>query len=140
MRITPGLTSLDLRVAESTANIHRTVMTAPLRHPSARPAVVVDAWAKPLFDPATRSYVGRPRRPQPGTLPDPLGRARVVAAQPLDTGLPVQLQPPRVIVDPWGFRLVTPAGRFKGALIGDRGGVRVNRLLAARHAADTRRL
>lgn len=111
-------------------------MTAPIRHGTNRPRLVVDAWSKRLFDPVSRTYVGRPAPPDPMAGIAVLGRERVVSAQPLGLGHPLQLERPRVIVDAWGMRLIDPQGNY----VGDRRGVWVNRMLSARRAHDTRRL
>lgn len=95
-----------------------------LRHPSARPSVVVDPAAFGVVDPA-RDFVGRP---------GPLGRERVLSALPLDPG-PALLSPPTVIRDPGAAFLADP----DGALIGV-AAVWVSRMLTARWTEDTRRL
>ena len=111
-------------------------MTAPIRHGTARPALIVDQWAKVLADPVSRTQVGRPGQTEPMAGIAILGRERVVSALPCGLGLPVQLERPRVIVDPWGMRLRDPQGNY----IGDRAGIWVNRLLGGMAVHDTRRL
>lgn len=104
-------------------------MTFPLRTPTSRTALTVDAWAFPLFDPVSKTYVGRPAPSPPG-----LGRGRVVSAIPLNGG-PQCLVPDRLVTDAWGFMLADPDGTIIG-----QPGVRVNRLLGARWSQDTRGL
>jgi hypothetical protein len=95
-----------------------------LRHPSSRPAVVVDPAAFGIVDP-TGGFLGRP---------GPLGRERVMSALPLDPG-PALLSPPTVVHDAGSSFLADP----DGALIGDPA-VWVGRMLTARWTEDTRRL
>lgn len=96
-----------------------------LRHPSARPAVVVDPAAFGIVDPASTTVVGRP---------GPFGRQRIVPVLPFESG-PALLAPPTVIRDPGAAYLADP----DGALIGV-AAVWVNRMLTARWTEDTRRL
>lgn len=95
-----------------------------LRHPSARPAVVVDPAAFGVVDPA-QSFVGRP---------GPLGRERCLFALPLDPG-PSLLCPPTVVHDPSSAYLADPDGTLIGVAA-----VWVGRMLTARSTEDTRRL
>jgi hypothetical protein len=90
-----------------------------------RPELVPDPWAFLLWDPATRTYVGRPGA---------LGRERVVSAIALNEG-PRQIEPDRIVNDRWGFGLADPAGNVIGEP-----GVRIDRLLSATWSQDTRRL
>jgi hypothetical protein len=94
-----------------------------LRHPSDRPAVVVDPAAFGVVDPSG-GFVGRP---------GPFGRERVMSALPLDPG-PCLLSPPTVVRDNGPAYLADP----DGALIGEPA-VWVNRMLTARWTEDTRR-
>jgi hypothetical protein len=57
-----------------------------------------------------------------------------VWALPVEGG-PVQVKVPRVIVDPWGFRLIDPDGNYIGSA-----GIWVNRMLGATKTTNTRRL
>jgi hypothetical protein len=93
-----------------------------LRHPSSRPAVVVDPAAYGVLDPLTPAIVGRP-----GPF------ERVMSALPLDPG-PCLLSPPTVVRDPGSAFLADP----DGALIGE-AAVWVGRMLTARWTEDTRR-
>jgi hypothetical protein len=66
------------------------------------------------------------------------GRERIVSALPLgeyDTG-PVQIDPPRMIVDPWGFLLVDPT---TNAVVG-KPALWCHRWLGSTITQDTRRL
>jgi hypothetical protein len=94
-----------------------------LRHPSDRPAVVVDPAAFGVVDPSG-GFVGRP---------GPFGRERVMSALPLDPG-PCLLSPPTVVRDPGSSYLADPDNN----LIGEPA-VWVNRILTARWVEDTRR-
>lgn len=96
-----------------------------LRHPSARPSVVVDQAAFALVDPATATKVGRPA---------PLGRERCLFALPLNPG-PALLSASTIVRDPGPAQLADPSG----ALIGE-APVWVARMLTARWTEDTRRL
>lgn len=96
-----------------------------LRHPSDRPAVVVDPAAFGVLDPSSTSIVGRP---------GPFGRERVMFALPLDPG-PSLLSPPTVVHDAGSAYLADP----DGSLIGVEA-VWVDRMLTARWTEDTRRL
>lgn len=95
-----------------------------LRHPSARPSVVVDQTAFGVVDPA-RAHLG-----QPG----PLGRERVLFALPLSPG-PALLSAPTTLRDPGPAFLVDP----QGAMIGEPD-VWVSRMLIGPPVEDTRRL
>lgn len=95
-----------------------------LRHPSDRPAVVVDPAAFGVLDPASATIVGRP---------GPFGRERVLFALPLDPG-PALLSPPTVVRDAGSAFLADP----DGALIGV-AAVWVDRMLTVRFTEDTRR-
>lgn len=94
-----------------------------LRHPSSRPAVVVDPAAFGVVD-STGQFVGRQ---------GPFGRERVLFALPLDPG-PALLSPPVVVHDPGSSFLADP----DGALIGVEAAW-VSRMLSARWTEDTRR-
>lgn len=83
-------------------------MAAPLRPPSPRPTLNVDAWNFLLRDPATGTVVGRP---------GPFGRGRVVSALRLGEFGNSQwhpLKPAKVVVDSWGFRLADVDGNLIG--------------------------
>ena len=95
-----------------------------LRHPSPRPAVVVDPAAYGVVDPI-RTFIGRPA---------PLGRERCLFALPLDPG-PALVSPPTVLRDPGSAYVADP----EGALIGVPA-VWIGRILTARWTEDTRRL
>jgi hypothetical protein len=96
-----------------------------LRHPSDRPAVVVDPAAFGVgFPPSPGQVIGRP---------GPFGRERVMSALPLDPG-PCLLSPPIVVRDAGSAYLADP----DGALIGE-AAVWVDRMLTARWTEDTRR-
>lgn len=95
-----------------------------LRHPSARPSVVVDQAAFGVGDPA-RAHVGRP---------GPFGRERVLFALPLSPG-PALLSPSTTVRDQGPAFLVDP----QGAMIGE-APVWVSRMLVCPPVEDTRRL
>lgn len=97
----------------------------PVRELSARPQVQSDAWGFRLYDPVTRTIIGRQ---------GPLGRERVVAAVKMGDG-PRRLEPDRCIVDCWGFYLADPGGNVVG-----KRGIVVDRILSASWSHDTRRL
>jgi hypothetical protein len=101
------------------------IVSKHLRHPSDRPALVLDPAAFGVVDPASGALVGRP---------GPFGRERVLSALPLDPG-PALLSPPAVVRDPGAAYLADP----NGSLIGDES-VWVNRMLTVRFTEDTRRL
>jgi hypothetical protein len=90
-----------------------------------RPEFVVDAWAFRLYDPTTKTYVGRAAE---------WGRQRVVSAIELNGG-PQQVYPPKMVNDPWGFALADPNGNIIG-----KPGVTISRILSATWTHDTRRL
>lgn len=94
-----------------------------LRHPSSRPAVIVDPAAFGIADPTSTTIVGRP---------GPFGRQRIVSALPME---PTLLSPPAVVRDPGSAYLADP----DGALIGEPA-VWVSRMLTGRWTEDTRRL
>jgi hypothetical protein len=94
-----------------------------LRHPSTRPAVVVDPAAFGVVDP-TGDFVGRQ---------GPFGRERVMSALPLDPG-PCLLSPPTLVRDPGAAFLADADGNVIGEPA-----VWVERMLTARWTEDTRR-
>ena len=96
-----------------------------LRHPSARPSIIVDPAANGVGAPDSRTLVGRP---------GPFGRERCLYALPLDPG-PALLSPPTVVRDNASANLADPSP----ALIGVPA-VWVSRMLTARWTEDTRRL
>ena len=93
-----------------------------LRHPSSRPAVLLDPAAFGVLDPASATLLGRP---------GPFGRERVVFALPTE---PTLLSPPEVFRDPGSAYLADPDGALVGLPA-----VWVNRMLTARWTEDTRR-
>lgn len=100
-------------------------MTNSLRSLSSRPELVVDQQGQPGSDPKTASIPGRP---------GPFGRNRLVSALPLRDG-PVTIVKPYILTDAAGGTLADPHGLVIGTP-----GVKIDRLVSAAKAADTRRL
>jgi hypothetical protein len=98
----------------------------PLQRLSPRTEFVVDAWAFRLFDPVSKTCVGRGQ---------PFGRERVVSVLPMRNGPPQRLLPEKIVNDVWNFPLSDPSGNLIG-----RPAVIIHRLLSARWTEDTRGL
>jgi len=80
-------------------------MTLPLEHVSGRPELVVDAWAFRLFDPVSKTYVGRVFSRD---------RTRSLSALPMRGGPPQRILPDVLVNDAWGFLLSDPSGNIIG--------------------------
>ena len=100
-------------------------MQKSLRHLSTRPELVVDQGGQPNSDPQTTTIPGRA---------GPFGRARVVSALPLLDG-PVTIVKPIALAAADGTLLADSANILLGTP-----GVKVDRLLKATRAQNTRRL
>lgn len=99
------------------------MITDHLRHPSARPTLLVDRHGRAVGEAGAVSRVGRD---------GPFGRNRVVFTLPMD---PVELVRPRPVKDRHGILLADPDGVVVGF---ER--IIVHRMLWAGKIEDTRRL
>jgi len=105
-----------------------------LRHPSPRPALLVDQAGHALSDP-DQNVIGKTGFVPNAVAAASLGRYRIVSALPLGAP-PALLEKPKLIRDQSDILLIDAQGN----LVGSRPGLWVMRMLRATLTEDTRRL